>query len=67
MQEEMKGVGPAITAIPLMAVLDVLPNFPHCSRELAWAKAVFGKFSEKGLRLMKCLDSEKVVQESGSQ
>jgi hypothetical protein len=67
MQEEMKGLGPTATVIPLMAVIDILPNFPHCSRELAWAKALSEKFSEKGLRLMKYLDSEKLVQESGSQ
>jgi hypothetical protein len=52
MQEEMKGLGPTITVIPLMAVTDILPHFPHCSRELAWAKALSKKFNEKGLRLM---------------
>jgi hypothetical protein len=67
MQEEMKGLGPTVTVIPLMAVIDILPNFPHCSRELAWAKALSEEFSEKGLRLMKYLDSEKLVQESRSQ
>jgi hypothetical protein len=67
MQEEMKGLGPAVTAVPLMAVIHILPNFPHCSRELAWAKALSEKFSEKGLRLMKYLDSENVVPESGPQ
>jgi hypothetical protein len=67
MQKEMKGLGPTITVIPLMAVIDILPNFPHCSRELAWAIAVREKFNEKGLRLMKYLDSEEPVQESRSQ
>jgi hypothetical protein len=67
MQKEMKGLGPTITVIPLMAVIDILPNFPHCNRELAWAKALREKFNEKGLRLMKYLDSEEPVQESRSQ
>jgi hypothetical protein len=67
MQKEMKGLGQAITVIPLMAVIDILPNFPHCSRELAWAKALREKFNEKGLRLMKYLDSEEPVRESRSQ
>jgi hypothetical protein len=67
MQKEMKGLGPTITVIPLMAVMDILPNFPHCSRELAWAKAQSEKFGEKGLRLMKYLDSEEPVRESKSQ
>jgi hypothetical protein len=67
MQKEMKGLGPTVTVIPLMAVIDILPNFPHCSRELAWAKALCEKFNEKGLRLMKYLDSEELVRESRSQ
>jgi hypothetical protein len=58
MQQEMRGLGPAITVIPLMAVIDVLPIFPQCSRELAWAKAAFEKVNEKGFRLMRYLDRE---------
>jgi hypothetical protein len=64
MQKEMKGLGTTVTVIPLMAVIDILPNFPHCSRELAWAIALREKFNEKGLRLMKYLDSEESVRES---
>jgi hypothetical protein len=53
MQEEMRGMGPAVTVIPLMAVIDVLPIFPHHVRELAWAQAAFNKVNEKGFRLMR--------------
>jgi hypothetical protein len=60
MQEEMKSLGPAATVIPLLAVIEVLPIFPHCSRELAWAKAAFEKVDGKGFRLMKHLDSEEL-------
>ena len=58
MQEEMKGLGTTSTVIPLMAVIDVLPSFPHCSRELAWAKAAFEKINGRGFRLMSYLDKE---------
>jgi len=53
MKEQMRGLGPTLTVIPLMAVTDVLPNFPQCSRELAWAKAAFRKVNDKGFRLMR--------------
>jgi hypothetical protein len=58
MREEMRCLGPTVTVIPLMAVIDVLRNIPQCSRELAWAKAAFDKVNQRGFRLMKYLDTE---------
>lgn len=58
MQEDMKSLGTSATVIPLMSVIDVLPAFPHCSRELAWAKAAFVKVNQRGFRLMKYVASE---------
>jgi hypothetical protein len=57
MQEEMRCMGPVVTVIPLMAVMDVLPIFPHHVRELAWAKAAFKKVNEKGFRLMRHVET----------
>lgn len=62
MKEEMRGLGPTVTVIPLMAVIDVLPSFPQCSRELVWAKAAFKKVNEKGFRLMRYIESANVTQ-----
>jgi hypothetical protein len=62
MKEEMRSLGPTVTVIPLMVVIDVLPSFPQCSRELAWAKAAFKKVNEKGFRLMRYVDSANVTQ-----
>ena len=58
MQAEMKGLGATVTVIPLMAVLDALPFFPQCKRELAWAKAVLEMVKHRGFRLMGHLDSK---------
>ena len=56
MQAEMKGLGASAIVIPIMAVLDALPFFPQCARELAWAKAVFDRVKYRGFRLMGHLD-----------
>lgn len=58
MRAEMRSLGTTVTVIPLIAVIDILPNFPHCSRELAWAKAAFARVNEKGFRLMRYIESE---------
>ena len=53
MRDEMKAFGPQACIIPLSAVVDTLPAFPGCERELAWAKAAFEKIAEKGFKLMR--------------
>ena len=58
MQEEMKGVGPAATVIPLLAVIELLANFPQCSRELSWAKSAFARLFQRGYRLMTHIGKE---------
>lgn len=58
MQDSMKSLGPQVAVIPLMAVLETLPAFPGCKRELDWAKAAFANINRKGMRLMRYLDGE---------
>ena len=58
MLDEMKAIGPQAAIIPLSAVIDTLPAFPGCERELAWAKAASEKIVEKGLRLMRFVNVE---------
>jgi hypothetical protein len=53
MQDEMRGLGSAITIIPLHVVIKILRDYPKCSRELSWSQAMAQKVAEKGIRVLK--------------
>jgi hypothetical protein len=53
MQDEMQGLGAAITIIPLHVVIKVLDDYPGCSREVSWARAMAKKVADKGIRVLK--------------
>jgi hypothetical protein len=53
MQDEMQGLGPAITIIPLHVVIKILDDYPDYSRELSWSRAMAKKMTEKGIRVLK--------------
>jgi hypothetical protein len=53
LQDEMRGLGSAITIIPLHVVIRILRDYPSCSRELSWSQAMSQKVAEKGIRVLK--------------
>lgn len=52
-QDEMNGLGPTIAMIPLHVVIKILKDYPTCSRELSWSKAVAQNVAKKGIRISK--------------
>jgi hypothetical protein len=51
LQDEMRGLGQAIALIPLHVVIKILTDYPSCSRELSWSKAVARNVGKKGIRI----------------
>ena len=51
-QDCMQGLGPALVAIPLVAVIETLKDVPECEREVSWAKGAMQRVKASGMRLM---------------
>jgi len=55
MHDELQGLWPILAYFPLKVAVETFNNYPDCSRELLWAKAVMEKVSGSSVRLLKFL------------